>query len=258
MSIKGKQANSRFIFESWKKSNALERFGIGKQYSVAQIELERGGRNYKVSIKRDWSKYENSYFQKLDNGIYYIDLTEVYEVDSLLKRLDELNTAKGIIFDIRGYLTFDYFKVLSHFITQKDTVNNWIRTPEIMLPNQVECSYHKTGWELEIRKPTIQVPMFFLTDGKAISASESFLLFIKHYQIGKIIGEPTAGANGSRNWQQLLGDYSFHWTGQIVKKFNGSDFHNIGVIPDIFLYPKASDWKQGKDTMLEYAVNQFR
>lgn len=266
LSIDGQKAQKHFNTlkklisgsESWKKWNALERFGTGKQYSIADIELERSGKIHPVSVKRDWPKYKNNYCQKLDDDVYYIDLTQIYEVDTLLKKIDELNAAKGIIFDIRGYLTFEHTKLLSHFITQKDTVCNWIKTPKIILPNQAENNYEEIGWKLEIEKPTIQVPMIFLTNGKAISASESFLLFIKHYQIGKIIGEPTAGANGSRNWQELLGDYSFHWTGEIVKKFDGSNFHNIGVIPDILLYPKASDWIQSKDTLLTYAINEFK
>ena len=249
------QKDTAFISgsDSWKRGKGLEDFGINKQYSRANIQLKRGTTIKNQIITRDWANYKYDFIQKLDNDIYYINLTDVYNIDTIIQRLPDFMNAKGIVWDIRGYLKNDFLKLLPHFITQKDTAK-WMASPEILLPNQKGQTFTWKGWELEPASPTFKMPMVFLANGKAISASESFLMFVKHYNIGKIIGTPTAGANGSMNWQSLYGGYRFYWTGMKVKYFDGQPFHKRGVKPDILLYPNLDDLILGKDTVLKKAI----
>jgi outer membrane protein OmpA-like peptidoglycan-associated protein len=242
--------------DSWKKSKGLTSFGVDDQYSKANIQLKRGNEIKNVRITRDWADYKYDFIQKLENDIYYIKLTDVYNIDTVITRLPDLMNAKGIIWDIRGYLQNHFIKLLPYFIAEKDTTK-WMGLPEILLPNQKGQTFIWEGWEIEPKWPMLKMPMIFLTNGKAVSASESFLMFIDHYNIGEIIGEPTAGANGSRNWQSLYGGYRFHWTGMKVRKLNGEPFHMKGVQPDIVIYPEYQDLIKGKDTVLEKAIDML-
>ncbi len=91
-------------------------------------------------------------------------------------------------------------------------------------------------------------PVVFLTDAGAISYGETFMEMVKHYQIGTIIGEPTAGTNGNARF-----DLEVLMTGLKFLNHDGSQHHGIGVIPDIIVRPEV-----GKDNVLEYAKSYIR
>jgi C-terminal processing protease CtpA/Prc len=91
-------------------------------------------------------------------------------------------------------------------------------------------------------------PVVFLTDANAMSYGETFMEMVKHYRIGTIIGEPTAGTNGDVRF-----DFEVMMTGLKFTSHDGSRHHGIGVIPDIIVHPEV-----GKDNVFEYAKSYIR
>ena len=45
--------------------------------------------------------------------------------------------------------------------------------------------------------------IIFITDSRAISYAESFMSYIKGFELAQIIGQPTAGTNGDVNMFNL-------------------------------------------------------
>jgi C-terminal processing protease CtpA/Prc len=110
------------------------------------------------------------------------------------------------------------------------------------------------GWNLTPKEPRIEGKVIFLIDSSAISYSESFLSFVEHYKLGKLLGQPTAGTNGNVNVFSLPGGYSVSWTGMKVVKHNGSQHYLIGIRPDIWVYRTIEGVKQNRDEFLEKAL----
>src|SRR5699024_5855700 len=159
---------------------------------------------------------------QIEDGIYYVDLTKT-PMSRINKEMDQIASSPGVIFDLRGYPTKNSYQVISHLLTQADTSKQWMKIPKIIYPDQKKIvGYLNNGWQLKPAKPHIQGKVVFLTDERAISYAESFMSFIEHYNLGEIVGQPTAGTNGNINTTALPVDYQYAWTGMKVVKHDGS------------------------------------
>lgn len=148
---------------------------------------------------------ENNY-KVLDQNIYYLNLATV-EMDTFTALLPQSQEAKGIICDLRGY-PYGNHDFISHLLKQKDTSKAWIIIPKIIYPDHKKVvGYENEAWEIETKKPYLgDKKIVFIVDGRSISYAESYMSFIKEYQLATIVGQPTAGTNGNINPFTLLGN----------------------------------------------------
>jgi C-terminal processing protease CtpA/Prc len=107
---------------------------------------------------------------------------------------------------------------------------------------------------VEPKTPKIQGKVVFLTKGKAISYAESLMSIIEHYKLGEIVGEQTAGANGSASIVILPGGYEIWFTGMKVLKHDGSQHHLIGIKPTVSVKRTLKAVKEDRDEFIEKAV----
>lgn len=209
-----------------------------KKYNYSDLEIAIQENNYKL----------------LDDNIYYLNLNKI-EMDTITVLLPQLQQAKGIICDLRGYPNGNH-GFISHLLKEKDTSKAWMRVPKIIYPDQEKnTGFEKLGWYLEPKKPYLgDKKVVFIIDGRAISYAESYMSFIEGYQLATIVGQPTAGTNGNINPFTLSGNYSISWTGMKVVKHDGSQLHAIGILPDFYVNKSIDGVKSGKDEFLEKAV----
>lgn len=225
-----------------------------------QLVLEINNKN--INLNRD-HKYEYGYndiaiqendYKLLDENIYYLNLSKI-EMDTITSLLPQLQQAKGIICDLRGYPNGNH-GFISHLLKEKDNSKEWMRVPTIIYPDQEKnTGFEYFGWELQPKKPYLgDKKVVFIIDGRAISYAESYMSFIEGYQLATIVGQPTAGTNGNINPFTLLGNYTISWTGMKVVKHDGSQLHAKGVSPDIYVSKSIEGIKSGKDEFLEKAL----
>ena len=81
--------------------------------------------------------------------------------------------------------------------------------------------------------------------------------FIEHYDLGLLVGEPTAGTNGAATSFSLNGDITIRWTGSKVLKHDGSQHHGVGILPDVYVRKTIEGLKAGKDEYLEKPSNYW-
>ena len=234
MSLFGKKGE-QLIIEIDSKNIVLNR---DRKYDYTENDIAVQENNYKV----------------LDDNIYYLNLSKI-EMSTIIGLLPELQQAKGIICDLRGYPNNNH-GFISHLLKEKDTSKAWMRIPKIIYPDHEKMiGYEDQGWEMEPRKPYLgDKKIVFIIDGSAISYAESYMSFIEGYKLATIVGQTTAGTNGNINPFTLLGNYSISWTGMKVVKHDGSKFHGIGVLPDIYVNKTIEGLKVGKDEFLEKAL----
>ncbi|HUH27369.1 S41 family peptidase [Gelidibacter sp.] len=196
---------------------------------------------------------ENNY-KVLDENIYYLNLSTI-EMDTITELLPQLQQAKGIICDLRGYPNGnDDF--ISHLLKEKDTSKAWMRIPKIIYPDHEKITgFEKSGWEIQAKKPYLgDKSIVFIIDGRSISYAESYMSFIEGYKLATIVGQPTAGTNGNVNPFTLLGNYNISWTGMKVVKHDGTQLHGIGILPDFYVNKTIEGIKQEKDEFLDKAI----
>ncbi len=107
-------------------------------------------------------------------------------------------------------------------------------------------------------EPQITGDVAFLTGPGAISYAESIMGIVGHYDLGTIVGQPTAGTNGNVNPFELPGGYKVWWTGMRVRKHDGSQHHLVGIRPDIEAERTIEGVRNGRDEMLEKALEVLR
>ncbi len=243
---------------------SLRQFGAGASGTEAVVEIKRGRENTMYTIPRS-SRHSNSKIDKnhlpvtgqIEDGIYYVDLDRA-SMSRINDEMAQIAKSPGVIFDLRGYPKGNQ-QIISHLLTKQDTLGQMFQTPRIMYPDRkTAIGYRKSGPHLTPAEPHIQGDVVFITDARAISAAETVMSFIEHYDLGKIVGQPTAGTNGSINMMVLPGGIAFGWTGTKVLKHDGSQHHLIGIQPTVPVEKTIRGAHEGKDELLEKAIEVLK
>ena len=211
------------------------------------IKLERNALAYPAEPQN-----RPANFSELASGIFYIDLTRSNN-ETFEDKLIELDGAKGIIFDLRGYpsVNASFMELLIH----EPVTSPHFLIPQTTTPNQENVTFDDGAWTLSPRNDApLSQNIVFLTDGRAISYSETLLAIIKHHQVAEIVGEPTAGTNGNINRILLPTNHMVSWTGMLVLNQDGSHHHGIGVQPTVPIAQTLEDLHNGIDTQLQAAI----
>lgn len=245
----------------WKRYVALLMMG----HCGSQVTLEaqtKSGEQITVSLTRT-VRYGTGTFEQprpakieeLEPGIFYIDLGRVDD-DDFKAALPQLETASGIVFDLRGYPKVSPDPI-GHLIDEPVTSAQW-HVPIVTYPDRQNVTFDFRNWEVEPRAPHLKAKIVFLTDGQAISYAETYMGIIEHYQLAEIVGEPTAGTNGNINQFAIPGGYWFSWTGMKVLKHDGSQHHGVGIQPTVFVSRTIQGVAEGRDEQLERAIEIVR
>ncbi|HKK59991.1 MAG TPA: S41 family peptidase [Salinivirga sp.] len=190
-------------------------------------------------------------FRSLKNGITYCNMGTLPE-DIYIKHLEKLKSSSALIFDLRNYPGSAAYTIIRNLMPLEDTIKPYYM-PQTIYPDRKDVNYNNTGWNLKPNEVQFKQPVVFLTNAMAISYAESIMLWVKHYGLGTIIGQPTAGTNGNINMIGLpVGKLVF--TGLKVEFPDGTQHFARGVLPDIEVKQTVEAFREGRDLQLEKAV----
>ena len=68
------------------------------------------------------------------------------------------------------------------------------------------------------------------------------------------VGQQSAATNGTITNAWLPGQLMITFTGMNLLNLDGSDFHGIGVVPDVWVSPTQTDFANGVDPELQVAI----
>ena len=234
-------------------------FTNGNNYSSFELTIKQSeGSEKVVEIPASkslpfYSNSNNNFIEELEGKIYYVNLTNprTIKYKSFKERIAELNTGKGIIFDMRGYPNVDVLSIISHLtdtILSSGNLNEvvtyypdhiqpqlipsekWFVAPAM---SDISESYAKKYKYPQPIKQKIERPCVFLVDATSISFMETILDMVKHYQLGVLVGSNSAGCNGDvMNFKMTFAPFAM--TGYKFMNRDGSQHHGVGIIPDIY------------------------
>jgi C-terminal processing protease CtpA/Prc len=241
----------------WRRYVAMDR--LLSQNSEMTLEVQtQGGETKSIKLKRnvEFDKIKEVRPPKtaeLKPGIFYLDLDRIKDED-FKPMLPQLEKARGIIFDLRGYPRVSPV-VISHLTDKPVESARWM-VPIITTPDHTNIVDYSTEgrWKLDPIAPRLTGKIAFLTDGRAISYAESYMGIIEAYKLAEIVGEPTAGTNGDINPFTLPGNYTLIWTGMKVLKHDGSRHHGVGIQPTVVVHRTIRGIAEGRDEQLERAL----
>lgn len=242
----------------YKRYLAVSKLGAGEEGSPVQLGISRGGEKIDLTVQRASAegvvrRTLPPMIEEIEEGVFYVDLDRAAMAD-IDARMTEIASARGVIFDLRGYPKGTH-QVIAHLLTEPDTSKDWMRVPQIIHPDHVEpVGWQNHGWEVQPIEPQIGGRVVFITDERAISAAESVLGLVAGYELAEIVGQPTAGTNGNINPIDLPGHSEFYWTGMKVVKLDGSQHHLIGIQPTVPVEPTILGVNEGRDELLEKAL----
>jgi len=241
---------------------ALSELGAGPPRSTLAIKTRSpSGEERTITLRRETppmgdgavSEPRPDQGAEVADGVVYVDLDRITHVREFNELVPKLANADGIVFDLRGYPGFRFTPVIAHLIDETVTSAQW-HVPLVHRPDRRDIEFQVSNWKVRPKSPRFTRNIAFITDGRAISAAETFLGIIEHYKLAEIVGGPTAGTNGNINPFILPGSYHITWTGMRVLKHDGSQHHGVGIQPTVPVSRTIAGIAAGRDELLERAV----
>nr|WP_320023177.1 S41 family peptidase [uncultured Draconibacterium sp.] len=233
---------------------------LRSQNSQLEIEYLRNGiletktiklypRN-ELNIYRWYKKSDERCYKTMDKNIGYITLMSIKDED-IPEIKDELKNTRGIIIDIRNYpSTFVPFKLGSFFVSSSTP---FVKFTNGNVDNPGEFTFIK---ELEIPKSRepYEGKLVVLVNELSQSQAEYTAMAFKAGDNTTIVGSTTAGADGNVSMIMLPGGLRTMISGIGVYYPDGKETQRIGIVPDIEVEPTISGIKNGKDELIEKAI----
>ena len=115
------------------------------------------------------------------------------------------------------------------------------------------CEEYEDSWGTPGQGALTDCPCVLLTSRKTVSAAEDFAAFFRSNRRGILIGEPTCGTTGTPLIQPLsAGSARICTVG--YRLLDGTEFIGTGIQPDISVEPTEADIRQGRDVVLDRAL----
>lgn len=265
--VNGQQASERLQYcrqitnaatEVHRDKMAAEKMLSSAEYSTPFViqTVDASGQTHEDTLYAQSQNIKNAEnkrqpVRKLENGILYVDATS-RELNENLFLSALTPDVRGLCFDLRGLPTYQFEDILAHLIAAdakapatEVAINNF--------PYQQNVTWRVDSETLKTRQPHIALPAIFLCDGATVSWGETILMMVRHYKLGKIAGQTTAGTTGDMT-QFLLPLFPFSMTGMLMRCMDGEPHHARGIKPDITIPVYATDYINGYDRVLNVAL----
>jgi C-terminal processing protease CtpA/Prc len=190
-------------------------------------------------------------YRFIDKNIGYINLKTLKGKDiPVIKR--EFMNAKGIIIDIRNYPPNYAAYMLGSFFVQEDVLIAKVTVGNVNNPGEFTF-----GIDDILPKPenSYQGKLVVIVDESTQSQAEFTAITFRAGANTSIIGSQTAGADGNISEIVLPGLLITMISGNGVYYPDGKETQRVGIVPDIEIKPTIQGIRDGRDELLEKAID---
>jgi len=255
----GRALATRAALESgspqWARTRALDELLTGPPGGTTTVGI--GRRNVTLTFAKDAEVIEAKpeAIAEISPGLFYVDLDRVTQ-SGFDARIPDLARAQGLIFDLRGYPRMSP-AFLQHF-SDRPVKSAHFTSLAVDRPDTPGVPASDGQWTLEPLTPRFTTNAVFITNGSAISYSESILSVVAGNHLADIVGSPSAGANGNITTFTLPGGYQIIWTGMRVTNRDGSRHFTTGVQPTVPVRRTVAGVRASRDELLDRAIKLVR
>jgi C-terminal processing protease CtpA/Prc len=229
--------------------------------TTIQIEVNREGKPASKIIKAYYDRefnvnrkffVQDTCFRKIGQDIGYINNSSIKKA-YLPKLSSEIQKTKCLIIDNRNYPSDFVIYELSNYLMPKEIpfvrfTNGSIVTPGLFTYSEPVNAGTKNDQSYK-GKVVILVNEF------SQSSSEFHAMAYRAFPNAVVIGSTTAGADGNVSPIVLPGGIHTMISGIGVYYPDGRETQRVGIVPDIEVKPTLEGIKNGRDEVLEKAVN---
>ncbi len=233
---------------------------LDSQPVTLEIENEKGLSQVSLPLinqRTYWNSFKTEPAWTIKNkdgkkfGIINIGVLRDNQIQTMF---NELWDADALIFDIRAYpnVTIQYF--LNYLFPGPIIIARFTK-PDVSYPGTFVWHSAMQG-KGDFSKNYIK-RIYILFNEDAQSASEYDIMALEQHPMAVKIGSQTAGADGNVSDFYLPGKIRAWFTGLGTFYPDYRPTQRIGIIPDINVIPTIQGIRDGKDEVLEAAVNHY-
>ncbi|MCP5106301.1 MAG: hypothetical protein GY950_23140 [bacterium] len=186
----------------------------------------------------------------LPGNIGYVHMG-VMDADTIHTAMQQLMTTEAIIFDIRNYPAFILYDI-ANYLNPAATPFSKTTAPDVGTPGLiVDIKTLTAGTD---NPDYYRGKVVVLVDERAVSLSEFTVMALQTAPDSTVIGSRTAGADGNISYFTLPGYITTYFSGLGIYYPDGTPTQRVGIVSDIYARPTVADIKQGRDAVLEEAL----
>ncbi|MEI6886301.1 MAG: S41 family peptidase [Bacteroidota bacterium] len=188
-------------------------------------------------------------FRRWSCNTGYVNMGKLIGTDVSLM-YESLKSTSAIIFDIRNYPNGTAWQIASLMYPFSTTFAKFT-VPDTNYPGTFSWVYNSLGYT---NPDSYKGKVILLCNQETQSQAEFTCMMFKAMQGSVVIGSQTAGADGNVVYLKLSKDISSAYSGMGVFYPNGDSTQRIGIVPDSLVYITAEGTRQGRDELLEKAL----
>jgi C-terminal processing protease CtpA/Prc len=242
--------------KNFKILKAYEKIFNGIEESL-ELTIERDEQIELIKVK----KYDFSIFgyfknkrkiksKSITETIGYINMSSRFTPKEFDKIFDTFKTKRHVIVDLRAYPEFNYKMFTRYFNTEKRNFA-LLYKPDISYPGKFVFDEDlKTGSS----RKAFKGKFILLVNEDSLSLSEFTAMAFQTADNIITIGNQTAGADGDVVVFEYLGGFRTGISGNGILYPDGSESQRKGIKIDVEVKPTINGMKQGRDEILEKAI----
>ena len=191
-------------------------------------------------------------WRKINDNIGYVNMGSLVRGD-IPEMTDNLIDTKSIIFDLRNYPKDFLFGSLG-FLFSSNKHSSFFKSivPDLTYPGRFVW---KEGDKFSNKSDRYyQGKVIILVNERSISLAEFTAMYLQTVDNSITIGSQTLAADGNVSRLEFLGGYKTGITGIGIFYPDGTETQRVGVRIDLEVKPTIEGIKQGRDEVLEKAI----
>jgi len=197
-------------------------------------------------------------YQLLADDIGYINIGKI-QTDSLPPIFKKFENTKGIIIDIRNYPNEFMPYAMGRYLKPDSTPFSKYTAPVYNYPGAFRLvGTTKNGAGSKDSIPIYKGVVLILVNEQTQSSAEYTAMALRTAPHAIVMGSQTAGADGDVSYVPFPGGFRSPFSGLGIFYPDGKDTQGAGIVPDIFVDPTRKGIADGRDEVLERAVDYIR
>jgi C-terminal processing protease CtpA/Prc len=234
----------------------------GKENTSAKLNLLHNGKPTVISLYRNknWSEVAFApetglIWKKINDKTGYVDFgrLQVPQIDSMFNDFKNLD---AIILDDRSYPQETVW-TLVNYLTDKTVTPAQGTTMIADTPDPLTATMQDQLWQTPVTPNPLQFKgkiIILVNETTQSQAEYSCMVLQAAYKKVTIMGSQTAGADGDVTGISIPGGIQTAFSGHGIHYPDGRPTQGIGIVPDIKFSPTIKGIKEGRDEVLEKAI----